>query len=123
MHFSTLATFLLSAVALGAPAIGSPRQADPCAPTDYTISEFKYTTGPSASNPTVHFAFKSAFSDPSIIQDPSSTGATCDSTGATLDSFPNETECSTGRGNLLYGLRARVDQANFNIVHQWRCNG
>ncbi|KAF2684379.1 hypothetical protein K458DRAFT_338451 [Lentithecium fluviatile CBS 122367] len=123
MLFSTLTTFLLPAMALAAPASLSARQDTACAPTSYTITDFKYTTGASSSNPTVHFGFKSVFSNPSIISDPSSGGAACDSTGATLDSFPNETECSTGRANLMYDLRARVDQANFQIIHQWHCNG
>jgi hypothetical protein len=122
MHFSSF-TLLLPAIALAAPTTLSARQDAACTPTSYTISQFKYTTDASSSNPTVHFDFKSTFSNPSVISDASSSGATCDSTGATLDSFPNETTCSTGRTNLLYGLRARVDQASFQITHQWQCNG
>lgn len=123
MLVSAFTSLLLPAIALAAPSTLSARQDAACAPTSYTISEFKYTTGASASNPTVHFGFKPTFSNPSIITDASLPGATCDSTGATLDSFPNETECSTGRANLLYGLRARVDKASFQIIHQWKCNG
>ncbi|KAF2242915.1 hypothetical protein BU26DRAFT_438005 [Trematosphaeria pertusa] len=123
MRYLKLASLLLPAASLAAPTSLSARQDPACAPTSYAIADFTYTTGPSSSSPHVSFNFQSFFSNPAIINDPSSAGATCDADGESVDAFPMETECSTGRVNLMFDLRAPVDQANFQIIHTWHCNG
>ncbi|KAF2637484.1 hypothetical protein P280DRAFT_106960 [Massarina eburnea CBS 473.64] len=94
-----------------------------CTPQTYTISSFTFTTGVDASLPTVDFEFNPGFISPALVTDPAINGASCSGKGATLDTFPNENECDTGRENLIWDLTQRVDKAEFHIVHQWKCDG
>lgn len=118
MQFLILTAVLLPALSLAAPLDN--RQAEPCAPTSYTISNYKYTSGSSGAQ--IFFNFQSAFSNPAIIEDASSAGATCDTSSAS-GTIPNENECSTGRSNLFYDLRGPQQNGDFQIIHSWRCNG
>lgn len=123
MFTEALIATLLPAFILAAPTQLSARQNPACTPTCYTISDFSYSTGASSTNPHVHFKFQPTFSDLSIMTDLASNGATCDATGSSVDSFPMEAECSTGRANLLFDLRAPVDKVEFQIIHTWQCEG
>lgn len=120
MRLLTPLLTLIPALSLAAPF--ETRQAEPCAPTSYTITNFKYTAGPSGAPAQILFNFKSAYADTSIIDDPSLAGATCNAT-ATDGQIPNETECSTGRANLIFDLRAPQQNADFQVPHSWHCNG
>ncbi|KAF2746346.1 hypothetical protein M011DRAFT_459479 [Sporormia fimetaria CBS 119925] len=118
MLTSTL-LLLLPTLALTSPL--HTRQSSPCVPTSYTISNYQYTTSAST-GARILFNFNSAFSNPSIITDPASTGATCDASDPS-GSIPFSNECSTGRRNLMFDLRGPQERAEFQIIHSWRCNG
>ncbi|KAF1960520.1 hypothetical protein CC80DRAFT_488832 [Byssothecium circinans] len=119
MFIRPLITLLLPTLLLAAPL--APR-ADDCVPTIYTINEYTFTTGANSTNPAVHFYFIPTYTNPSIITDPSlitTGGSSCGANAATLDTFPTESECSTGRANLIWDLRNRVDRAEIQIIHGW----
>ena len=120
MHITTYSYILFPVLCLAAPL--ETRQVDPCAPTSYTITNFQYTAGPSGTTAQIIFDFKSAYTDVSFIDDASIAGATCNATAAD-GQIPNETECSTGRANLFFDLRAPQQNADFQIPHSWHCNG
>jgi hypothetical protein len=122
MYLSVLTSTILPLMALAAPASLSVRQ-DECTPKLYDLGDFDYSNGPSGSNVTLFFGFQSSFKDPSIINDPAVGRVTCSAKAPSVDSFPNEVECSSGRANLMFDLRAPVNKFNYQIIHTWQCNG
>ncbi|PVI04530.1 hypothetical protein DM02DRAFT_166858 [Periconia macrospinosa] len=135
--FST--TLLLLPTLLNATPLPAPSPAQ-CTPTTYTIASYTYTykytypAGSSAStsavtisNPSVNINFAgAAFPDPSVISDAAREGVKCEGTGDNLDSFPNEIVCEVpegSKGGLRFGLRSRVDGAQWQVVHEWGCDG
>ncbi|KAF2731646.1 hypothetical protein EJ04DRAFT_514411 [Polyplosphaeria fusca] len=105
-------------------ALPSPAEAkaDGCIPTAYETSNFRYFTNSSERGASVSYNFKSYFEDPTIIEDASISTALCEVT-AEDGTIPNETVCSTGRSNLLFDLRAPQDKTEYQLIHQWKCNG
>ncbi|KAF2113390.1 hypothetical protein BDV96DRAFT_648355 [Lophiotrema nucula] len=116
MHFFAVAS-LLPALALAAPVV---RQADPCVPTSYTISNYVYTPG-SSSGSGLDFHFQSHFSNSSIIEDPASAGTDCGASSSTA-TLPGENECKTGRNNLYFDIRSQQTY-DYELIHTWKCNG
>jgi hypothetical protein len=117
MHLITFTSLLVPALSFASPL--SVRQAELCAPTTYKISNFQYTSQPSGAS--IHFNFRSQFVDPSIIEDGSLAGATC-SASAASGTIPNSNLCSTGT-DLQFDLRAPQQNADFQIIHSWKCQG
>ncbi|KAF2661929.1 hypothetical protein K491DRAFT_586409 [Lophiostoma macrostomum CBS 122681] len=120
MHILIPSLFLFPALCLAS--LLDNREAEPCAPTSYTITNFHYTAGPSGAPAQIVFDFQSAYANTSFIDDPALAGAVCNATAANGE-IPNETECSTGRANLIFDLRAPQQNADFQIPHSWHCNG
>lgn len=123
MHTFTLArllfsTLLFSTLCLTFPVDTNAEEIDACTPTNYTISNYIYTANPSGT--TLTFNFQSHFQDNSIVTDSASVGATCAASSLTL-ALPNETECSTGRQNLLYDLAGPTGSGTYQIIHTWKC--
>lgn len=122
MHFQTALPLLFSAAALAAPAPLSTETADPCIPTSYTISNYILSTDADPASANLTLSFTSHFSNPAIITDPASTGATCLASAPALE-LPMETECSTGRQNLLLYLAGPTGSGKYQLIHDWRCDG
>lgn len=119
MYFLSLTHLLLPTLCLGAALINT-RQTEPCAPVSYAITNYRYTSGPAGAR--ITFDFQSTFSDPSIIEDSASAGAVCDANSPS-GTIPTSNACSTGRQNLGFDLRAPQQNHDFQIFHDWRCNG
>jgi hypothetical protein len=118
MRFNTITTLLLPSVILAAPAALDARADDACAPTSYTLSDFRLVT--SSSTATVDFNFKSTFANTTGIEDSVTSGANCYVTGA---SIPNNNVCDVADRKLLFDLRAPQDEARYQITHTWVCDG
>lgn len=123
MLLQILTTLLLPIALLAAPTSLSARQwQDPaCTPTSYAVSAFTLSPNPGTEH--IHFAFKSTFSDPAIIVDAASAGATCDAVPGPDGSFPNSSACSTGSANLEFYLAGPLGEAKYQLVHTWKCSG
>lgn len=120
MHYLAALPLLFSAAALAAPV--STETADPCIPTSYTISNYILSTDADPASASLSLSFNSHFSNPAIINDPASAGAIC-AANAFATELPMETECSTGRQNLLLYLAGATGSGKYQLIHDWRCNG
>lgn len=125
-----LAITSLLALTTGASPVAIQARADPCVPTSYTINnyvyEFKSNSWPEAfTNPywaKASVSFQATFSDPSIINDPASAGATCAVESSTGTIAPGNA-CSTGQDNLAFGYGTSQFNSDLVFTHNWVCGG
>ncbi|KAL1598889.1 hypothetical protein SLS60_008032 [Paraconiothyrium brasiliense] len=117
--FATL--LLATSTAFAAPTVHAARTVASCNPTNYTISSFTLDNSPP--DWSVHFVFRSSFSNPSIIIDAAISGSVCEAFADSTGNFPNELACSTGRGNVEVDLRGPEPSGKYQVIHFWQCDG
>lgn len=120
MRFFTTLLAVLPTVTFALPKDLTARQAEPCAPAGYTLSDFTLVTSPTSAY--LNFNFKSTFAnaDYTVIIDTVTTGSNCQADGPQI---PNNNACSAPNRNLLFDLRGPQDTAHYQITHTWQCNG
>ncbi|KAF2475624.1 uncharacterized protein BDR25DRAFT_300652 [Lindgomyces ingoldianus] len=123
MHSLALASFTLLLTLIHASPI-IPRDAiEVCSPTQYTIKGYTYTFSKDPDNiARLSFNFQSLFPGGSTINDPALNTVACDISSPT-GVIPNEVECSSGRKNFYFDLRGPQENADFQFIHTWQCNG
>ncbi|KAH9868823.1 hypothetical protein J1614_007898 [Plenodomus biglobosus] len=118
LYLTTLITLSLSITALALPSTLQSRADDACAPTSYTISAYTLTTSPTSSK--VSFTLRSTFSNTTNIVDSVINSAQCVADGPVI---PNNNECEVEGRKLLFDLRGPQEEAYYQIIHTWLCNG
>ncbi|KAK1909786.1 hypothetical protein P3342_007958 [Pyrenophora teres f. teres] len=117
MRFTSTITAVFASAVIAAPATLNVRDDEICTPVSYTISDYTLTT--SSTSGIVDFTFQSAFSV-RTLDDPVQSGAHCGASGV---SVPNSNECQVANRRLLFDLRGPQEQAYYQIMHTWSCNG
>ena len=109
-------------LALSIPVSFESREAEQCSPASYIIYGFEYSENSLNRQASILFGFLPTYNNYTSIDDPATAGAICNAVSANGE-LPNETECTTGRANLLFDLRAPQEDMDYQIVHSWHCNG